>query len=109
MANTFKRKILANVDTTLDPIYTVPATTTSVVLGLTLANVSGASITASIQLETVGSGNVYIVKNIPIPSGSSIELMAGNKTVMETTDILNISGSAINSIDATLSIMEMDT
>jgi len=33
--------------------------------------------------------------------------MSGNKVVMETTDILKVLGSATNSVDVTLSIMEI--
>jgi len=39
--------------------------------------------------------------------GSSVEIMAGNKIVMQTTDILKVSGSATNSVDATMSYMEI--
>ena len=109
MANTFKRAVLANIDAALVPVYTVPTTTpatTSVVIGLTLANVSGASITASAQVVTSGD-DTYIIKNIPIPSGSSVEIMAGNKIVLEATDVLKVSGSAVNSVDATMSYMEI--
>jgi hypothetical protein len=106
MANTFKRKVLANIDTTLATVYTVPASTTTVVIGCTLSNITSASITADVQLATSGD-DVYIVKDIPIPSGSSVEVMSGNKVVMETTDILKVLGSATNSVDVTLSIMEI--
>jgi hypothetical protein len=106
MANTFKRKTVANIDTTLVAVYTVPASTTTVVLGCTLANISSSSITASIRLVNSGD-DTYIIKDIPIPSGSSVEVMAGNKVVMEPSDILQVQGSIINSLDATLSIMEM--
>jgi hypothetical protein len=106
MANTFKRKVLANIDTALATVYTVPGSTTTVVIGLTLANVTSAAITADVQLVTSGD-DPYIVKDIPIPAGSSVEVMSGNKIVMETTDILKVLGSATNSVDATLSIMEI--
>ena len=106
MANTFKRKVLANIDTSLATVYTVPSATTTVVIGLTLANVTSGSITADVQLVTSGD-DPYIVKAIPIPVGSSVEVMSGNKIVMETTDILKVLGSATNSVDATLSIMEI--
>ena len=106
MANTFKRKVLANIDTSLATVYTVPSATTTVVIGLTLANVTSGSITADVQLVTSGD-DPYIVKDIPIPAGSSVEVMSGNKIVMETTDILKVLGSATNSVDATLSIMEI--
>lgn len=106
MANTFKRAVLANIDAALVNVYTVPASTTTVIIGCTLANISSSSITASVQLSTSGD-DTYIVKDIPIPTGSSVEVMAGNKIVMETTDILKVSGSATDSVDATLSIMEI--
>ena len=106
MSNTFKRAVLANIDTALATVYTVPSTTTTVVIGLTLANITASSITASVQLATAGD-DTYIAKDIPLPVGSSVEIMAGNKIVMQTTDILKVSGSATNSVDATMSYMEI--
>jgi hypothetical protein len=112
MANTFKLKTKANIDTSLVAVYTVPASTTAVVIGLTLANITSGSITADVQVvsDTVDvetNTDVYVVKAIPIPAGSSVEVMAGNKIVLQTTDVLKVLGSATNSVDATLSIMEI--
>ena len=104
MANTFQRAVNANIGTSLEEV--LEATTKTVVIGLTLANVTGASITASVQLATAGE-DPYIIKNIPIPSGSSVEIMAGNKIVMNSGDIINVSGSAATSVDATMSYMEI--
>jgi hypothetical protein len=104
MANTFLRAVNANIGATAEPILT--ATAKTVVIGLTLANVTGSSITASVQLTTTGE-DPYIVKNIPIPSGSSVEIMAGNKIVMNSGDILKVSGSVATSVDATMSYMEI--
>ena len=44
MANTFKLKTKANVGVTTVGIYTAPASTTTVVIGITLANTSGAGV-----------------------------------------------------------------
>jgi hypothetical protein len=112
MPNTFKLKTKANIDTSLVAVYTAPASTTTVVIGLTLANITSASITADVQLvsDTVDvetNTDVYIVKSIPLPAGSSVEIMAGNKIVLKATDVLKVKGSATNSVDATLSIMEI--
>jgi len=112
MANTFKLKTKANIDTSLVAVYTTPASTTTVVIGLTLANITSASITADVQLvsDTVDvetNTDVYIAKAIPLPAGSSVEIMAGNKIVLKATDVLKVKGSAPNSVDATLSIMEI--
>jgi len=104
MANTFQRAVNANIGASLEAVHT--ATTKTVVIGLTLANVTGGNITASVQLATSGE-HPYIIKNIPIPSGSSVEIMAGNKIVMNATDVLKVSGSIATSVDATLSYMEI--
>ena len=41
MANTFKLKTKANVGITTQNVYVVPSATTTVVIGITLANTSG--------------------------------------------------------------------
>ena len=42
-----------------------------------------------------------------IPADTTLEVFAGQKIVMETTDVLTIGASAGSSLDATLSIMEI--
>ena len=112
MANTFKLKTKAGVDASLVTIYTVPADTKTVIIGLTIANVKGSAVTADAQVVTASSSgenadNVYIVKAIPLPTGSSIEIMSGNKIVLEAGDIVKVKGSVTDAVDAMLSIMEI--
>ena len=114
MANTFKVVTKAGV-TSEDVIYTVASSTTTVVLGIMLGNTTTSQVTATVTLDTnTGSraGNndesnqaVELVTNAPIPSGSSLELLAGNKVVMETTDVLKLTASGAT--DIALSIMEI--
>ena len=114
MANTFKLKTKAGVDASLVTLYTVPTSpsTTTVIIGLTIANVKGASVTADAQIVTASSSgenadDVYVVKDIPLPAGSSVEVMAGNKIVLEPGDVVKVKGSTTNAVDALLSIMEI--
>ena len=112
MANTFKLKTKAAIDASLVSVYTVPANTTAVVIGLTIANIKGSSVTADAQLVTASSSgenadNVYVIKDVPLPTGASIEVMAGNKIVLEAGDIVKVKGSVTNAVDAILSIMEI--
>ena len=115
MANTFKIKSNAAMPAssgTADAIYTVPASTTAVVIGLTLCNVHTAAVTASVKIEsntvdTETNENVTVIKDVSIPTGSSLELMAGNKYILQATDVLKIDCSVTAKIDATLSIMEI--
>ena len=47
------------------------------------------------------------LKNAPIPQGSSLEFMGGNKVVLETNDQINVDSDTNNSVDAALTIMEI--
>jgi len=112
MANTFKLKTKAGIDASLVTIYTVPGSTKTVIIGLTIANVKGSSVTADAQIVTASSSgenadNVYIAKSIPLPAGSSIEIMAGNKIVLEAGDVVKVKSSVTDGVDAILSVMEI--
>ena len=114
MANTFKVVTKAGV-TSADVIYTVAGSTTTVVLGLILGNTTSSSINATVTLGTdtanrAGANNetnqdVELLTTTPIPGNSSLELLSGNKVVMETTDTLSVTGTAAT--DVALSIMEI--
>ena len=107
MANTFKLKTKANVGVTTDNVYVVPAATTTVVIGVTLANVSGQSINVGIGITRASTDDVNIMKDIPLPQGSSLEFMQGNKVVLEATDTLTALSDLNNSLDVALTIMEI--
>ena len=108
MANTFKLKtrdggsVGANTDMT---IYTVPSATTTVVIGCTIANTTASAITIDAKLENADGDNIHIGKDLPIPTGSSLDILAG-KIVMETTDVMKIQSDTANSTQIALSIME---
>ena len=108
MANTFKNKVYNGANTSASAnmaIYTVPASTTTVVIGLTLANTASSQIKASVKLSA--GQTVYLAKDIPIPSGSSFEYMGGNKIVMQTGHTLSVVSNTADSLDTVASIMEI--
>ena len=112
MANTFKLKTDANSSTSLSAVYTVPSSTTAIVIGCTLSNTSGNAITADIKIVTNSSSgenadDVYVIKGAPIPQGGSLEVMSGNKIVLQAEDLLKCKASASNALDVVLSIMEI--
>jgi hypothetical protein len=96
-------------------MYTVPSSTTTIVLGLVLANIHSSAVTAEVELvsDTSGggrgatNGTSFIVKDVSIPAGSSLELLSGGKVVLETTDVLKIDCSVADKLSGTLSIMEI--
>ena len=107
MANTFKLKTKANVGITTQNVYVVPSATTTVVIGITLANVSGSGVIVGVGITRPSSDDVKVLKNVPIPQGSSLEFMSGNKVVLEASDTLTVDSDSNNSVDATLTIMEI--
>lgn len=100
MANTFKNYVSASVGTSAITVYTVPSSTTSVVIGLNVANRAAAQITVDVQL-----GSTYIIKAVPIPVASSLSVLDG-KIIMETTETLVVTSSAASSADVILSVLE---
>jgi hypothetical protein len=115
MANTFKVKtngaMPASAGTPLT-LYTVPSSTTTVVIGLTLCNIHTSAVTADVQLvsdtsDTETNETVLLIKDVTIPAGASLELLTGGKVVVQATDIIKIDCSVSAKIDATLSILEI--
>ena len=118
MANTFKvvsHDVMPASSGTPEDLYTTPGSTTTVVLGIMVANVHSSQVTASVKLvsDTSGGGRTatntttFLVKDAPIPVGSSLELLSGNKVVLETTDKIQIDCSVADKVSITMSIMEI--
>ena len=121
MANTFKVTSVSSVATTVgantSTIYTCPASTTTVVLALLLSNKHSSSVDTSVQLvsSTNNSGNnssigsnasAYIIKDVTIDEKTSLELMAGQKYVLQVGDSVKVYAANTN-IDVVFSYMEM--
>ena len=120
MANDFKRFTQPSVNTSTGAsataVYTVPAgggstALESIVIGITLANKTTSGVTASVFLDNLdGSNDVFIVKDATIPAGSSLEVMAGNKIVVQnngtTGDVIRVSSDTGTAVDATVSVLE---
>ena len=120
MANTFKVFTIANVakdDSTFSTLYTAGSGVTAVVLGLNICNKDAAEQDVTVKLTSdtgnrTGSNNtanenVTLLNEVAIPADTTLEVFAGQKIVMETTDVLTIGASAGSSLDATLSVMEI--
>jgi hypothetical protein len=121
MANTFRiitHDVMPASSGTPETLYTAPSSTTTIVLGLILTNVHSSQVTASVIIssDTATSANTgapaantdaHVLFNAPIPVGSTIEILSGNKVVLQTTDILKIDCSVTDKVSAVLSIMEI--
>lgn len=101
MANIFKRKIQVDVSTGGSTVYTVPASTTAVVIGFMITNKTA----NNIKVEADAGGVQVIGTDTIIPAGSSLSGLDG-KIVLETTDTLVVTCDTATACDVLLSIME---
>jgi hypothetical protein len=109
MANIFYRKMSANVGNTAVTVgsYTVGSATKAVVLGLTVANRSGATINADVYINN-GADNYYLVKAAPVNAGGALVPIGGDqKLVLQTGDNVKVRSDSATSLDAVMSIMEI--
>ena len=118
MANTFKvvsHDVMPASSGTPEDLYTCPGSTTTIILGMVLANVHTSQGTVSVKLvsDTSGGGRTetntttFLLKDAPLPVGSSLEILSGNKVVLETTDKIQIDCSVADKASVTMSIMEI--
>ena len=110
MANTFKNASVANVaNGSYSTLYTVPAATTTVVLGLSLANKTTNAVTVQCQFTDSSDSNAtrQLLENVSIPANTTLEVFAGQKYILETGDILKINAGHASTIDVTIGVLEI--
>ena len=100
MANTFLNYTSASVGTSPVTTYTVGSSTTAVVIGLNISNVTASQIAVDVQVA-----GVYLVKGVPIPANSAVSVLDG-KIILETTNTVVVTSDAATSADVILSVLE---
>lgn len=105
--NAFKSKAKAAVGTSLVSVYTVPANTSSIIIGLNIACVATSSVVADIIIDKTSGDDANLIKNIPIPTGSSFEVLSGQKIVLEVGDIVKARCDTAGGMDILLSFLEI--
>jgi hypothetical protein len=57
-------------------------------------------------LVTNTGDDVYIIRNAPVPAGSSLEIISGSKIIMESSDVLRIRSGTATALDVAVSYLE---
>jgi hypothetical protein len=82
MANNFSDSQISLTDDTLTDVFT--ATNKSLVIAGTISNTTTTSMNVSVKkYDDSAAGGKFIFKNVPLPTGSSLELP---KIVLQTSD-----------------------
>ena len=104
MANDFKNAQNVGV-TTQETVYTSPVAKTSIVLELDIANTSAAAVTASAKVYDSSAATFgHIVKDAPVPVGASLQVVSGQKIILEAGDYICVVASG--TCDVICSILE---
>jgi len=104
MAQSFTNAV-ANDVTTVTALYTVPASTLGIVVGLIVANDGASDTTVTVSL-TKGATTINLLKSAPLPAGSNLSVLSNNnRLVMLTGNVLSITAGAAT--DAAASILEV--
>ena len=110
MANTFKNAFAASVNhSAYVDLYTVPSSTTTIILGLALCNKTANAVNVTVQMQDTSDSNndFQVLDTVSIPARTTLEVLAGQKYVLETTDVLRVKAGTASAIDATLGFMEI--
>ena len=108
MANTFKNAALANVNNSAyDTLYTAPAATQTVIRGLAIANKTTNAVTVKVQFtDTSASTSYQLLEDVSIPANTTLETLAGQKYILEATDVLKVQAGTGSALDVVLGFME---
>lgn len=109
MAETFKSARLKNVGTAATQLYTPPGSAKSILLELDVANVATEAVLCSVFYSTSGTteGNrTYIVKQAVIPANDTLQVISGQKIVIDATHLIGVESSLASSVDVIASILE---
>jgi hypothetical protein len=76
------------------------------IVGINLANIVAQQILVSVYISN-GGNNYYLIKDAPIPAGSSLQLLDGGaKFVVQSGDRLNIISDTASSVDVVVSAVD---
>ena len=107
MAQDFERTITKDIDASLVDIRAT-SNSDDAIVGLRLANTTTSTINADVAItDNSGTVQAYLIKNAPIPSGSSLEIIDGGaKIVLQSGDKLQAKSDATNSMDVVVSAVD---
>ena len=87
----------------------MPSSTTTIILGLALCNKTASAVNVTVQMQDTSASNAdfQVLDTVSLPARTTLEVLAGQKYVLETTDVLRVKAGTASAIDATLGFMEI--
>tara|TARA_B110000285_G_scaffold97318_1_gene111060 strand:- start:274 stop:618 length:345 start_codon:yes stop_codon:yes gene_type:complete len=111
MANNFKNAFATSISTTAGSptdVYTANNGTAcnSILIELDISNTGTSAVQVTVLIrDSSASASFHIIKNAPLPVGSSLKVVSGQKVVLNGDDKVQVYASA-NTVDVVASILE---
>ena len=111
MANTFKQATKSSLATDAissanTNIFTSGGSSTLILLSAMVANKTSSSVNIDLYIVPNSGDSVYLLKEVPVPAGSSLELISGSKIIMESADVLRARCDTATAADLTVSYLD---
>jgi hypothetical protein len=104
MAQNFRRYTSNAVGTSVATLFT--ANSYDTVVGISLSNIATGTINVSCYIND-GSNDIYLVKDVPIPAGGSLQVLDGGaKFVVQSGDALKVISDTASSCDVWVSTVD---
>ena len=104
MAQNFRRYTYNSVGTGAQAVFS--PNSYDAIVGISLSNILSTAITVSCYIYN-GSANIYLVKDAPIPTGGSLQVLDGGaKFVVQNLDVLKVQSSDATSCDVWVSAVD---
>ena len=108
MAQDFERTLKEDISNNSGSptVLRAAANSDDAIIGIRCANIAGTSVNISVYVKN-GSDKYFIIKDAPIPTGGSLELIdGGSKVVLQSGDAVKAFASAASSVDIITSVVD---
>ena len=108
MAQDFERHLQQDISNNAGSptVLRAAANSDDAIIGIRCANTSGTSVNVTVYVKN-GSDTYHIIKDAPIPTGGSLELIdGGSKVVLQSGDSVEAVASAASSVDIITSVVD---
>ena len=111
MANTFKVDTKSSCTTDAHTsssanVLSAGGSATLILLSILVSNKTGASADVDVFLVPNSGDSVFLLRNAPVPAGSSLEIISGSKIIMESSDVLRVRTDTASAVDVSVSYLE---
>lgn len=107
MASVFKNSIKPNVSTTFVEIYKAPVGKASYLIQCDVACVGDTGVQTSVRIKKADGTIAHLVRFAPVPVGSTIQVIDGQKIVLEAEDAFEVKcDTAGEVVDVIVSLIE---